>query len=743
MTPKRLPKPGSAAPLVPQLVPQLPHQAAEPGCGAAEPVQSGSIIGDSGLFKIDGSTPLVPQVPQLSTKDGAALANVSERAIRKAIATGRLEATPVLVADGMRAGRTDYQFSSEALFLVYPDARRAWEARRRQAADLAAMAAAQAAPAIAPPQEPRSIQDMKDWQRRRMDARVGILHYLNRMARENGLSAERAVARLVAMADEKRLPDDIQRLIPLANARSGQSGDRTLSRRTLQRWAKEAREGLDRLAPKATDRAMPSWLPQLLAIYRQPQKPSLSWAVQNLVSQLPEGAKAPSYDSARRWLDKVGALERERGRMLDREIKAIKPFRRREKPDFPMDILTADGHTFDAEIAHPEHGRPFRPELTMVVDVATNRIVGWSAWEKESSWSVMDAFRMAVLRGGVPLIFYTDNGPGYRNERMEALQARLGFDHRFSIPYNSQARGVIEHMQKTVWVDLAAKAFSTYVGAAMDRQARQIVFKASRKGVPVLPSWQAFVAFVDQVVAAHNARPSRACPKALDAETGRQRHLSPDATWAQAEALGWKPEGLPISLDDFRPEEMRMVRRGEISLFGNTYFSRELAELHGEEVRVAFDIHDASRVWVSRQDGTFVCEAGFEANKSAYFPKPYVESLREKRQEGQRQRLEAKSRRVLGDPQDRVEVKDLTEAERTLAAEAFMMLPHFSPEPLPEDEPRPQAVTPSGRPIFRDDIEYYRWALAHPEALDDQEAGEIHLRIQSDPALQAVLGLGA
>ncbi|OIQ64415.1 hypothetical protein GALL_540340 [mine drainage metagenome] len=38
------------------------------------------------------------------------------------------------------------------------------------------------------------------------------------------------------------------------------------------------------------------------------------------------------------------------------------------------------------------------------------------------------------------------------------------------------------------------------------------------------------------------------------------------------------------------------MRRGEISLFGNTYFSKELAELHGEEVRVAFDIHDATRI---------------------------------------------------------------------------------------------------------------------------------------------------
>ena len=713
----------------------------QPDLGAVQPsnkLENVVVANSAKAAEVPKVAPLV--APFFTLEEAAELANVSRQALAKRL--GKLGLLQERVSEeGHNKGQVYKVALAEDLFLLYPDARRSWDAHLKAQADLATMASAQAAPAIAQPQEPRSIQDMKDWQRQRMDARVGILHYLNRMARENGLSAERAVARLIAQADEKRLPDDIQRLIPLANARSGQSGDRTLSRRTLQRWAKEAREGLDRLAPKATDRVTPSWLPLLLDIYRQPQKPSLSWSVQTLVGRLPEGAKAPSYDSARRWMDKVGAVERERGRMLPRELKTIKPFRRREKPEYPYDILTADGHTFDAEIAHPEHGRPFRPELTMVVDVATNRIVGWSAWEKESSWSVMDAFRMAVLRGGVPLIFYTDNGPGYRNERMEALQARLGFKHHFSIPYNSQARGVIEHMQKTVWVDLAAKAFSTYVGASMDRQARQIVFKASRKGLPVLPSWQAFVAFVDQAVAAHNARPSKACPKALDAESGRQRRLSPDQTWAQAEALGWKPEGLPISLDDFRPEELRMVRRGEISLFGNTYFSKELAELNGEEVRVAFDIHDATRIWVSRQDGTLVCEAGFEANKSAYFPQAYVDSLREKRKEGQRQRLEAKAQRVLGEPLERpqVEVQDLTDRERALAAEAFKTLTDFHPEPQAPEAIKPQALAPGGRPIFANDLDYYRWAKAHPWELDAQEAREIFLRIDADPALQAVL----
>jgi putative transposase len=690
------------------------------------------------LRAITGSGDNLAPCRLLSTEEAAEFATTSIRTIQRHIASGRLQAE-VVEAQGYRAKKPTYRLTEEALATVFPEAQARIDERKRYLARLAELAAPPA-PAIAPALDPAAIPAMKDWQRQRMDARLAFLRHLDDQV-AGGITRERAINRLLGDAEAGRLPETLQALLPLANARSGQSGDRTLSRRTVQRWAADAKLGMDHLAPKGCDRAMPSWLPQLLNIYRQPQEPSLSWAVQTLVGQLPEGATAPSYDSARRWLIKVGAVERERGRMLPRELKTIKPFRRREKPEFPFDVLTADGHTFDAEIAHPEHGRPFRPELTMVVDVATNRIVGWSAWEKESTWSVMDAFRMAVLRGGVPLIFYTDNGPGYRNDRMEALKSRLGYDHQFSVPYNSQARGVIEHMQKTVWVDMAAKAFSTYVGASMDREARQIVFKASRKGLPVLPSWQNFVAFVDQVVAAHNARASKACPKALDVETGRQRRLSPNQTWSQAEALGWKPEGLPLTLDDFRPEELRMARRGEISLFGNTYFNNALAELHGEMVRVAFDIHDATRVWVRREDGTFVCEAAFEANKSAYFPRSYVDSLREKRKEGQRQRLEAKAQRVLGEPLEQVEVEELTDSQRALAAEAFSRLPGFQADV--EAAPVLETLTPSGRPAFRDDLDYLRWAIAHPDALDSQEDREIQHRIQADPALQAVLGLGA
>ncbi|WLT30754.1 transposase family protein [Geothrix sp. PMB-07] len=735
MTRKRRLNPVVAIPEVAPLVVATEGESRQPKIQARQPKET-STDGDYSRTGIPSQVVAIVASPACFTvAEAAELAGVSKQAALKRLSSlGLLQDR--ISESGPNKGRKEKVVAYSALFGPYPDAARVLAAREKAAAALSLPPA----PTIAPASDLAAISSMKSWQRQRMDARLAILRYVDHLVEESRVSRDRALNRLFGEVESGALPENLKALLPLANARSGQSGDRTLSRRTFQRWAADAKQGMDRLAPKACDRSMPAWLPQLLEIYRQPQKPSLSWAVQTLVGQLPAGALVPSYDSARRWLLKVGAVDRERGRMLPRELKTIKPFRRREKPEFPFDVLTADGHTFDAEIAHPEHGRPFRPELTMVADVATNRIVGWSAWEKESTWSVMDAFRMAVLTGGVPLIFYTDNGPGYRNERLEALKARLGYEHHFSIPYNSQARGVIEHLQKTVWVDLAAKAFATYVGASMDRQARQIVFKATRQGQPVLPSWQAFVAFVEQAVAAHNQRASKACPKALDSETGRQRRLSPDQTWAKAQELGWKPEGLPISLDEFRPEELRQVRRGEIQLFGNTYFNRELAELHGEEVCVAFDIHDASRVWVSRKDGTFICEAGFESNKAAYFPKPYVDSLREKRQEGQRQRLEQRAQRVLGDAApEPLAIQALT-PEMVAASDAQLRKLGLPEDPVGTESQTEESTGEARRPAFKSDRDYYCWILDNPDLADADETAMVQRRLRQDPLFSTLLG---
>ena len=215
-------------------------------------------------------------------------------------------------------------------------------------------------------------------------------------------------------------------------ARGGKAGTRTLSRSSLHRWRAAAAQGVAVLAPATKGTEVPPWAAHLLALWQQPQKPCLSWAVEQLQKTLPE---APSYDTARRFLKHVGTVSQAAGRMGPRDLKSIRPFVRRDSSHMePGDCYTADGHTYDAEVAHPFHGRPFRPEVTSVLDIATKKAVGWSVGLAESTLTSLDALRHAVTTHGRNALYYVDHGCGFDNQAMTkegvGFMARRGLRSR-------------------------------------------------------------------------------------------------------------------------------------------------------------------------------------------------------------------------------------------------------------------------------------------------------------------------
>lgn len=188
------------------------------------------------------------------------------------------------------------------LFEIYPVIKTELEQRQAEATSTADLSAPPPAP-IAPPTTPDALPALKDWQRERGEARIVVLRYIEELVQR--LEAEshsllhrgqrdRAIRIFVTDAEAGRLPEHIQALLAVANARAGSTG-RTLSRRTIQLWTAAAKVGVDRLAPKATERPEPKWAPILLRLFQQPQKPSLLDVVNNrLPGLLPVGVKAPT-----------------------------------------------------------------------------------------------------------------------------------------------------------------------------------------------------------------------------------------------------------------------------------------------------------------------------------------------------------------------------------------------------------------------------------------------------------------
>ena len=329
---------------------------------------------------------------------------------------------------------------------------------------------------------------------------------------------EGAIRHLVEASRTRSLSPVLLDLITTATAcrRGG-----ALSRRSLYRWASDYAAGGEVALLPTMSRTMPlpAWMQEFLAHYQKPQHPPVSQAYDDFAAALRRrGETPPSVYAVRRALAKMSTPAKEAGRATGNALLKLRPHRRRDTSElWPGDVYTADGTTFDAEVLHPLHGQPFKPELTAIIDVATRRCVGISIALAESKLTVLDALRMACMWAGIPAMFYSDNGPGYSNNLMlddrTGMLQRLGITPCHAIPGRPQGKGLMERAVKTLWVR-AAQGLESYTGALMDPDAAHANYRRSRKALrngrrAVLPTWKEAKKHILARVEEYNATPHR------------------------------------------------------------------------------------------------------------------------------------------------------------------------------------------------------------------------------------------
>ncbi|MDO4434747.1 MAG: Mu transposase C-terminal domain-containing protein [Alysiella sp.] len=534
------------------------------------------------------------------------------------------------------------------------------------------------------PEKP-DLSGSTEAQRTQLGAREAVLKAIETLMAETKVGKDAAITTFLTSAQHPSQAHLLKMLVLATDKRGRTAPSLTLphegrgmvvpNARTVKRWFKQRDE--NRLMAKIPQSKwqIPDWYPRFLHFFRQPQKPSVQaaydwWVAVELAEQ--PLFKPPSIHAVRRMLDKTGEVEKQCGRMGARELKSQQAYVRREWRQYmPLEIVCADGQCFDAECGHPDNPSiAIRPEVTLIVDIGTRKIVGVGMGLAESGRAVRSAIRFMVTRYGICAIFYADNGKGYTNGLLNddatGLFARLGITMKHSAPYSSQARGVVERLHKTVLIK-TAKRLQTYIGQDMDGEASRAVHKATRQAakqeialrdIPALkniasltphmmPSWEQMKEIIYQAVEEYNNSPHRSMEKVRDVR-GNVRHMTPNELWAmkemqmQSENKALEKVGEDEQMYVFLPQEIRTIERCQVKLRNNVYFNKAFEEWNGCEVRVAYDEHNAERVWLFDDVGRYLGHMDWNANVRDFFPKSVVEQAKDKRIDAQVKRLETK-----------------------------------------------------------------------------------------------------
>ncbi|WP_140921522.1 Mu transposase C-terminal domain-containing protein [Limnobaculum xujianqingii] len=534
------------------------------------------------------------------------------------------------------------------------------------------------------------INELTDNQRQIADARMSLAIEVLRIEEQASTSRIRAIRFIIEQAKAATLPERLMLAVNRANARKGST--RVIGERSLNQWVvdylrgKDAAERLALLAPghhKAKKAVEISWLPMFLAIYRQPNGISIAEAYRQFCDEwaaVYEGQPAmlnvlPSLDAVHRALAKLPKITRMKGRVTGAALRAIQTYVKRDWSQLTVnDVWIGDGHGLKMKVAHPEHGQPFIPEVTLIMDGVSRFVVGWSISLSENTIAVADALRHGMSRNGLPLFYYSDNGGGEKNHLFDAditgILPRLGVGHETGIPGNPQGRGIIERAHQTILFRIA-RQFATFHGSSADRDSvritsRQIVSAVNarnqdkelsttqRNALAKLPSWNQLIDAIENGVEWYNSHHEHS---ELPKRNGR--HMTPASYRAELLEKNELHYLSELELRDmFMPQVVRVAQRGWLSVFNNEYFAEELINVDGERVSVAFDIHSADRVIVRKLDGTFVCEAVFNGNKRAAFPVAFVEKARAERTKRRLNLVEKKAEEIKAELRPVIGIED-------------------------------------------------------------------------------------
>lgn len=356
------------------------------------------------------------------------------------------------------------------------------------------------------------------------------------------------------------------------------------------------------------------------ALYFNKNKPQISVVWSELVKRY--GISCISYQTLRNFLNKdVNIIEKSKARMGAKEFKDTHtPYIVRSYEDIKAgDIWTADGHDIDALCRVKVAGKWVEKKLKLIMwlDVKSRFVVGWTLSRTETTEAIAIALKRGIEKYGVPKKIFTDNGKAFTSkvlegtEELEGIYASLGVEVVHALPYNAQAKN-IERWFSDFKQNLSKK-FNTYIGGnVLERPEHMKGLCISKISRGETITEEELEIEVEKYIEEKNH-----IFYALRRAGGRLAHRGKGMN--NRTPLEVFNEEYPLEerrvIDEekirllFMYEEMRKVQQNGIEFMKNLYTHEHLYYKQSERVKVKYDPHNLSYIYVYLESGEFLCKA--------------------------------------------------------------------------------------------------------------------------------------
>lgn len=350
----------------------------------------------------------------------------------------------------------------------------------------------------------------------------------------------------------------------------GEGNAKTVSARSLRRWLQAYREGgFAALLPRPrrdkgkARRIAPEVLDKAVALREAVPARSVRQIIEILAldPDTPVGEGKVKRSTLARHLRRLG-----KSRALLELPK--EPFRRyeKERPNLQWQSDVWHGpHLPDPE----DPARMRRTYLIAFLDDHSRLVVHGEFYFAEDLLSLLDCFKKALSKRGIPVRVYCDNGVIYHSRQFQRICAELGIHHVHARPYAPEGKGKLERFWRTVE--------ESFLAELLARPAQH------------LPELNAlFSAWLEQGY--HHW---------VHRETGE----TPADRFARAAADIRLPDPVHLAETFLWQETRRVDKTGCVSIQGNRY--EVDARLIGREVQLRYDPFDLAAVQVWQEGQRF------------------------------------------------------------------------------------------------------------------------------------------